>query len=61
MGGYGSTLDGRRARITAAELSLPVSYEQAALRELTASTQTGRTRCSKAVGRQAIALAVSPP
>lgn len=25
------------------------------------STQTGRTRCSKAVGRQAIALAVSPP
>lgn len=36
----GSTLDGRRARITAAELSLPVSYEQAALRELTASTQS---------------------
>ena len=40
----GSTLDGRRARITAAELSLPVSYEQAALRELTASTPSGSSR-----------------
>jgi hypothetical protein len=51
----GSTLDGRRARITAAELSLPVSYEQAALRELTASTRKrhrpSRSRRPEAAGR----------